>query len=124
MGKTCLNSEFPRSSPEVLNSPEEIQVDKRLLCNLAGLRGENPGAFPKFCQQPLSLPERAQTLPGKTFRAAGTPERSSPALAGKPFKQGILDRHSLLEFSECSLSGIRGAIEPLDEGVAKQHCDV
>ena len=40
-----------------------------------GVRGENPGAFPKgrpIFQQPISLPENAQTLAGIALCAAGT----------------------------------------------------
>ena len=54
-------------------------------------------------QQPLSLPESAQTLAGIAFRAAGKSGNHFPAaskFAGNPFQQGISDSHSLLEFSE------------------------
>ena len=71
-----------------------------------GLRGENPAVFPKarpIFQQPFSLPESAQTLAGIAVRAAGKSVRNFPAaskFARKLFQQGILDSHSLLEFSE------------------------
>ena len=71
-----------------------------------GLRGENPGAFPKagpIFQQPFSLPENAQTLAGIAFRAAGKSAKNFPAaskIAGELFQQGISDSHSLLEFSD------------------------
>ena len=72
-----------------------------------GLGGENPAAFPQarpIFQQPFSLPESAQTLAGIAFRAAGKSGNNFPAalkfFAGKPFQQGILDSHSLLELSE------------------------
>ena len=71
-----------------------------------GLRGENPAAFPQarpIFQQPFSLPESAQTLAGIAFRAAGKSVRNFPAaskFARKLFQQGILDSHSLLEFSD------------------------
>ena len=75
-----------------------------------GLRGENPGAFPKagpIFQQPFALPENAQTLAGITFfGAAGKSVKNSPAaskFARKLFQQGISDSHSLLEFSEFSV---------------------
>ena len=38
-----------------------------------GLRGENPGAFPKegpIFQQPFALPQNTQTMAGIAFRAA------------------------------------------------------
>ena len=71
-----------------------------------GLRGENPGAFPKagpILQQPFSLLESAQTLAGIAFGAAGKLAKNFPAaskFAGKLFQQGSLDSHSILEFSE------------------------
>ena len=54
----------------------------------------------------VSLPESAQTLAGIAFRAAGKSGNNFPAaskFAGKPFQQGISDRNSLLEFSDCSV---------------------
>ena len=74
-----------------------------------GLRGENPGAFPKAgptFQQPFSLPENAQTLAGIAFRAAGKSVTNFPAaskFAGKIVQQGSLGSHSLLEFSDGSI---------------------
>ena len=50
------------------------QLLRRSQEGCGGLGGENPGAFPKagpIFQQPLSLPESAQTLAGIAFRAAG-----------------------------------------------------
>ena len=70
-----------------------------------GLRGEDPGAFPKagsIFQQPFSLLENAETLAGIAFRAAGKSVNNFPAaskFAGKLFQQGLLDSHSLLRFS-------------------------
>ena len=70
-----------------------------------GLRGGNPGAFPKagpIFQQPLSLPENAQTLAGIAFGAARKSVknfRAASKFAGIFFQQGLSDSHSL-EFSE------------------------
>ena len=66
-----------------------------------GLGGENPAAFPKarpIFQQPFSLPENAQTLAGRAFRAAGKSVKNFPAasnFAGKPFQRRISDSHRL-----------------------------
>ena len=54
-------------------------------------------------QQPVSLPENAQTLAGTKFGAAGKLVKNFPAaskFARKLLWQGISDSHSLLEFSE------------------------
>ena len=71
-----------------------------------GLGGEIPAAFPQarpIFQQPFSLPENAQTLAVIAFHAAGKSVNNFPAaskFARKLFQQGILDSHSLLEFSD------------------------
>ena len=68
---------FSCQSAGTYDSLEEALV---LLCSektqegCCGLRGENPGAFPKAgptFQQPFSLPENAQTLAFTAFHAAG-----------------------------------------------------
>ena len=85
-----------------------------------GLGGENPAAFPKarpIFQQLFSLPESAQSLAGIAFRAAGKSVQNFPAapkFAGKPFKQGISDSHSLLEFSELRCPPPRKKKKPLE----------
>ena len=59
-----------------------------------GFGRENPAAFPKagpIFQQPFSLPESAQTLAGRSFRAAGksgSNSRAASKLARKPFHKG------------------------------------
>ena len=73
-----------------------------------GLRGENPGGFPKagpILQQPLSLPENAQTLAGMAFRAAAkrriifqNVELSLRTFPARNFGQP--QAHSLLELSK------------------------
>ena len=49
-----------------------------------GLRGENPGAFPKagpIFQQPFSLQENAKTLAETAFRAAGKSVKNFPTVS-------------------------------------------
>ena len=81
-----------------------FREQKRTQEGCGGLRGENPGAFPKarpIFQQPFSLPENAQPLTGIAFCAAGKSVNNFPAaskFAGKPFQQRISDSHSLLEY--------------------------
>ena len=83
-----------------------MPTQKNSVEGCGGLRGENPGAFPKarsIFQQPFSLPENAQTLAGIAFCAAGKLVSNLPAaskFAGKLFQQRISDSHSLLEFSD------------------------
>ena len=53
----------------------------------AGLRRENPGAFPKarpIFQQPFALPENAQILAGIAFCAAGEWVKNFPAVSKLP----------------------------------------
>ena len=57
---------------------------------------------------PYSLPESALTLAAIACRAAGKLGNKFPAalnFAGKPFQRGILDSHSLLEFTAFVQSG-------------------
>ena len=81
-------------------------LGRRAQKGCGGLGGEYPEAFPKaqpIFQQPLSLPENAQTLAGIACHAAGKSVKNFPAaskFARKPFQQGISGSHSLLEFSE------------------------
>ena len=89
---------------ESLPNPSFTESQKTQGCGSLG--GENPAAFPKagpIFQQPFLLPESAQTvetLAGMAFRAARKSVPAASKFAGKPFQQGILGSHSLLEFSE------------------------
>ena len=70
-----------------------------------GLRGENPGAFPKAGRFSSGrfLAGKCPTLAGIALRSAGKSVKNFPAaskLAGKLFQQGISDSHSLLECSD------------------------
>ena len=101
--RDALPSRLPRSGGNQNGGRKGIRETQE---GCGGLGGENPAAFPKagpIFQQPFSLPESAQTLVRIVFRAAGESGNNFPAasrFAGKPFQQGILDSHSLLEFSE------------------------
>ena len=78
-------------------------VSRRLRWRSRGGKSRSIQAGPIF-QQPLSLPESAQTLAGIASRAARRSGKNFPAasrFAGKRFQQGILDSHSPLESSEC-----------------------
>ena len=78
-----------------------------------GLGGENPRGLTKarpIFQQPFSLLELAQTLPGIASRAAGKSGKDFPAapeFARKPFQKGISDSHGLLEFSDKMEEGLK-----------------
>ena len=89
----------------------ELWVRKTQEEGCGGLRGENPGAFPKarpIFQQPFSLPENAQTLAGIAFCAAGKSANNfASKFARKLFQQRIADSHSLLEFSEWDIADLR-----------------
>ena len=67
-----------------------------------------------FCfKQPFSLPRIAQILAGMAFLGAGESGKNLPAaskFAEKPFQQGSLDSHGLLEFSELGSGTVRAVL--------------
>ena len=111
----CSISEARRSSQKTAGNRRLcrdpfVPFIRRAQEGCGGLRGENPAAFPQVrpvFQQLFSLPESAQTLAGIASRAAVKSGNHFPAaskFAGKPFLHEISHSHSLLEFSEFSLS--------------------